>query len=80
MNKKPLPSAIPIFLYFMTFISFVWCVVDLIRGHVNHSNSNFDYSLVNAMSFVWLGFGILALCNGIAIHKFNEYLEHGNQP
>ena len=56
-------------------ISFVWAIVDFIRGLVHHANYNFDYPLVRAMSIVWLVFGVLALCNSIAIQKIIDYLE-----
>lgn len=78
MDKKPLPTTIPVVLNVVMIISYIWFVVDVIRGHVHHADANYYYSLVNAMSLVWLGIGVLAHCNSIAIHKFNQYLESRN--
>lgn len=76
VTKIPLPTTIPIVLNVVMIISYIWFVVDVIRGHVHHSDATFNYALVNAMSLVWLGIGVLAHCNSIAINKFNEYLEN----
>lgn len=78
MIKRRLPTTIPVVLNAVMIISYIWFVVDVIRGHVHHAGANYNYALVNAMSLVWLGFGVLAHCNSIAIHKFNQYLEHKN--
>lgn len=75
VNTRKLPTAIPMILNAVTVIAFLMALVDRIQGFAQHADANFNYPLMNAMSIVWLLFGVLALSNSIAIQKIIEYIQ-----